>query len=211
MRIRAVTSPYQITQKYGYDPTYPLNNGNHYGTDYVTGDKKILAPQDAKVTAKGFDNTNGNYLVLEANGYRDWFSHLSSYSVGLGDTVKQGQVVGYMGKTGAATGTHLHHSLRVNGVMVDPEQHITGKEGNKMFPNNGDLDNFAGRTGWPGKPLNNNDRAYWTQGTGNASWSKGADQVWKDLMYEVTEFVLKKPAPAPPNATVLNKGIYEVK
>jgi septal ring factor EnvC (AmiA/AmiB activator) len=134
MRIRCVTSPYRITQKYGYDPTYPLNGGWHYGTDYVTDNRMILAPQNGTVTAIGKDATNGNYLVIEGNGYRDWFSHIrdGGYKVSQGQAVAQGQHVADMGTTGASTGIHVHHSLRKDGVRVDPEAHITAQGGQIM-------------------------------------------------------------------------------
>lgn len=126
MRSRCVSSPYQITTVYGNVEGYPLNNGFHTGVDYVS-DGRILSPMDSVVSATGYDSENGNYLVLEANGYRDWFSHIKTdgYLVSKGQTVKRGQHIAYQGRTGSASGVHVHHSLRVNGVMVDPEKHIS--------------------------------------------------------------------------------------
>lgn len=65
--------------------------------------------------------------------------------------------------------------------------------GNTMYPNSGDLTNYYNATGYPGHKPNANDIAYWTTGTGNPNWSKGADQVWKDLTYDITNYVLKHP------------------
>ncbi len=126
MRQRCVNNPYQITTVFGNVPGYPLNNGFHTGTDYVSTDKYIVAPMNSKIVQKGYDATNGNYLVLETNGYRDWFSHIDRYLVTGGD-VKIGQALAVMGATGAASGVHVHHSLRVNGELVDPEKHIGGQ------------------------------------------------------------------------------------
>lgn len=60
-----------------------------------------------------------------------------------------------------------------------------------MYPNKGDVTNFHNNTGWPGHDLSADDFSYWTQGTGNPDWGKGADAVWKAFMYEITEYVLK--------------------
>lgn len=126
MRIRAVTGNYRISTVFGNVPGYPLNNGFHKGVDYVSDNREVVAPQDSKVITRGYDQTNGFYIVLESNGYRDWFSHLvgSSIKVNIGESVKRGQVLATMGNTGYASGIHLHHGLRINGVLVDPELHI---------------------------------------------------------------------------------------
>jgi hypothetical protein len=123
-RRRCVNSPFRITTVYGNVPGYPLNNGFHTGVDYVSNDSLIVAPMDSVISATGYDSVNGNYLVLDSNGYRDWFSHIKEYKLKSG-SVKAGQALAVMGATGAATGVHVHHSLRVNGVMVDPEKYIT--------------------------------------------------------------------------------------
>lgn len=128
MRQRSVNAPYTITTVFGNVEGYPLNNGFHTGVDYVSSDDLIVAPQDSIVTALGYDKTNGNYLVLEKDGYRDWFSHTSKYLVKKGDSVVRGQPIAVQGDTGSADGVHNHHSLRVNGVLVDPEQHISKGE-----------------------------------------------------------------------------------
>jgi hypothetical protein len=130
MRQRSVNNPYRITTVFGNVPGYPLNNGFHTGTDYVSDDKLIVAPMDSVVVAINYDDKNGNYLVLEKNGYRDWFSHIASYRVSVGQAVTKGQPLAVMGRTGQASGVHNHHSLRVNGVLVDPELYIT--KGNTM-------------------------------------------------------------------------------
>lgn len=135
MRSRCVSAPYTIKTVYGNVEGYPLNNGFHTGVDYIS-DGRILAPMDATVTAISKTVNDGNYLVLEAPGYRDWFSHIKEggYKVSVGQQVKRGQHVADQGATGFATGVHVHHSLRKNGVMVDPELNIT-KEGEDMATN----------------------------------------------------------------------------
>jgi hypothetical protein len=124
MRIRCVGGRYQLTQPYGYDKNYPLNGGWHTGVDYVSPDLKILAPDVATVVAIGQDTTNGQYIILESGVYRDYFCHLASYIAVQGQKVTKGQSIGIMGKSGYATGVHVHHTLRVNGQQSDPELFI---------------------------------------------------------------------------------------
>lgn len=101
------------------------------------------------------------------------------------------------------TPKYVGWSTKVDDVAVIK---LTG--GNTMFPNIGDLTNIHNATGWPGHVPNNNDVAYWTTGTGNPSWSKGADQVWKDLIYEVSKYVQAHPQQV--SSTTLSPGIYKV-
>lgn len=124
MRIRCVDVGYRLTLTFGYHKGYPLNNGYHYGTDYVHENRNIVAPQDGKVTSRGYNKTSGNYLVVEGNGFRDYFAHLEAYKVNVGDTVKMGDSIAVMGNTGYSTGTHVHHSVRKDGVLVDAEEYI---------------------------------------------------------------------------------------
>ena len=63
----------------------------------------------------------GNLVVIDhGNGLATAYGHQSSLAVGTGQTVSQGQVIGYVGSTGHSTGPHLHFEVRVNGAAVDP-------------------------------------------------------------------------------------------
>lgn len=65
----------------------------------------------------------GNAIILKHGGrYDTVYAHLSSYKKGLrtGQRVKQGQIIGYVGMTGLATGPHLHYEFRVNGIHRNP-------------------------------------------------------------------------------------------
>ena len=65
----------------------------------------------------------GNHVEIQhANGYITTYSHMAGFARGIvdGAKVRQGQVVGYLGQTGLATGPHLHYEVIVNGHFVDP-------------------------------------------------------------------------------------------
>jgi murein DD-endopeptidase MepM/ murein hydrolase activator NlpD len=94
----------------------------HNGTDFgaPTG-TPVRAVADAKVTRAGRAGGHGNFVKLDHPGpYESSYSHLSRIAVKNGDTVRQGQVIGYVGSTGMSTGPHLHYQFWVNGSFVDP-------------------------------------------------------------------------------------------
>jgi murein DD-endopeptidase MepM/ murein hydrolase activator NlpD len=71
------------------------------------------------------DKFNGNYIeISHGRGIETTYSHLDSIHVRKGDTVRVGDIIGAVGKTGSATGTHLHYEIRFNGVPVDPEPYF---------------------------------------------------------------------------------------
>ncbi|WP_292557494.1 M23 family metallopeptidase, partial [Mesorhizobium sp.] len=61
-------------------------------------------------------------IIRHANGYETSYNHQTAFARGIepGVHVRQGQVIGYLGQTGLATGPHLHYELIVNGTKVDP-------------------------------------------------------------------------------------------
>lgn len=76
----------------------------------------ILASADGEVIisrSSGWNGGYGTYVVIRhSNGTQTLYAHNSSNAVSVGDSVKQGQVIGYMGRTGKATGVHLHFEIR---------------------------------------------------------------------------------------------------
>lgn len=77
---------------------------------------------DGNVSFKGWKVAYGNYLEIRHNAiYTTCYGHMSRYARGihLGQAVKQGQVIGYVGATGWATGPHLDFRVRKNGSMVN--------------------------------------------------------------------------------------------
>lgn len=96
----------------------------HTGVDYAapTG-TPIHATADGVVDYAGWQNGYGNVVILKHEGkYSTVYAHQSHIADGLhkGDTVSQGQVIGYVGATGWATGPHLHYEFRVDNQPVDP-------------------------------------------------------------------------------------------
>ena len=83
----------------------------------------MKATADGYVQFVGRQGGYGNLIVLRhRNEYSTAYGHLSAYAKGLrvGQRVNQGDVIGYVGMTGLATGPHLHYEFRVNGVYQNP-------------------------------------------------------------------------------------------
>lgn len=67
----------------------------------------------------------GNYCIIDhGNGYWTLYGHSEGITVSVGQTVKQGDVLGTVGSTGYSTGPHLHFEVRINGVAVDPTNYV---------------------------------------------------------------------------------------
>ncbi|WP_420374215.1 peptidoglycan DD-metalloendopeptidase family protein [Pollutimonas sp. H1-120] len=105
---------------------HPVHGGwrGHKGVDYAapTG-TPIHATADGIVEFKGKQNGYGNTIILKHHGsYSTLYAHQSRFAAGLkkGDSVSQGQLIGYVGSTGWATGPHLHYEFRVNKKPIDP-------------------------------------------------------------------------------------------
>ena len=95
----------------------------HYGTDYAAPHgTPILAVGDGVVTQAAYNSGNGNYVRIRHNSvYETQYLHMSRFASGIrpGTRVKQGQVIGYVGSTGLATGPHVCFRFWKNGQQVD--------------------------------------------------------------------------------------------
>jgi murein DD-endopeptidase MepM/ murein hydrolase activator NlpD len=117
----------KLTSPYGYriHPTtgqYKFHNGvdlaNNQGTP-------IYAARSGKVTVDTYGSTYGYYVTINhGDGYSSLYAHMTRSVVDKGDTVKKGQLIGYMGSTGRSTGPHLHFSIFYNGSSVNPMNYI---------------------------------------------------------------------------------------
>lgn len=85
-----------------------------YGTE-------IYAANDGTVVETSYHNADGNYILIDhGGGSATFYSHLSKFAVTSGKTVKKGDVIGYVGMTGWATGYHLNFSIYDNSTPVNP-------------------------------------------------------------------------------------------
>jgi murein DD-endopeptidase MepM/ murein hydrolase activator NlpD len=94
----------------------------HEGVDLAAGSgTPIYASAPGVVIACGYTGGYGNLVVIDhGGGVATAYGHQSSIAVGCGQSVGQGQVIGYVGNTGNSTGPHLHFEVRINGGAVDP-------------------------------------------------------------------------------------------
>jgi murein DD-endopeptidase MepM/ murein hydrolase activator NlpD len=116
-----VTSPYgyRVHPIYGY---YSL----HDGVDFGAGcGQPLYSAASGRVMQSYFSSVWGNRMIID-NGYARGvglgtiYNHATRYIVGVGQTVKRGQVIGYVGTTGWSTGCHLHFTVMVNGRPTNP-------------------------------------------------------------------------------------------
>jgi murein DD-endopeptidase MepM/ murein hydrolase activator NlpD len=96
----------------------------HTGVDWAAPNgTPIYASGNGMVEKAGWESGYGKYVRLRhTNGYETAYGHMSGLARGIkpGVRVRQGQVIGYVGSTGLATGAHLHYEIMVNGHFVDP-------------------------------------------------------------------------------------------
>nr|WP_272210611.1 M23 family metallopeptidase [Marinicella sp. W31]MDC2876511.1 M23 family metallopeptidase [Marinicella sp. W31] len=98
----------------------------HAGVDWAAPiGTPIYAAADGVVKSVGKHGGDGKMTVIDhGHGYESAYSHQSRFADGIkaGVTVHQGEVIGYVGKSGLVTGPHLHYAMSVNGRKVDPMQ-----------------------------------------------------------------------------------------
>lgn len=96
----------------------------HYGVDYAAAiGTPVMATASGTVEAISYNNSNGNYIAIRHNnGYKTFYLHLNGFNRALrkGSSVNQGQIIGYVGKTGYATGPHLDYRINKGGVWLNP-------------------------------------------------------------------------------------------
>lgn len=119
-----VSSCTYITSKFGYR-VHPIfgTTKYHSGVDIAAGyGATITAAAGGTVTVSEYSSSYGNYCVIyHSNGLTTLYAHMNALpSVSVGDTVSQGQVIGYVGSTGRSTGPHLDFRVWKHGSPINP-------------------------------------------------------------------------------------------
>ena len=99
----------------------------HYGVDIAAPEgTDILAPTEAivRMAEKDLYYTGGTVMLDHGHGVTSVYSHLSSINVKVGDKINKGQKIGEVGSTGRVTGPHLHWTVYLNKVRINPESII---------------------------------------------------------------------------------------
>lgn len=140
----------KLTSPFGWR-THPISKTrkHHNGIDLAAPrNTPIYATRAGVITIRAFDSSCGNYIKLRhprdpnnanSHEYCSVYFHMNKFEEGLavGDTVQQGQLIGYVGTTGSSTGNHLHFGISDSDIAphkdsrywVDPELYIFGTEG----------------------------------------------------------------------------------
>jgi murein DD-endopeptidase MepM/ murein hydrolase activator NlpD len=111
-----------------YHPVYKILK-QHTGVD-ILGKRgtPIYATADGVVTddPEGYSGYGITVFINHGRGYQTLYAHLSKKTVKIGKKVKRGELIGYMGSSGLATGVHLHYEVIKNGIKVNPVHYIFG-------------------------------------------------------------------------------------
>jgi murein DD-endopeptidase MepM/ murein hydrolase activator NlpD len=124
--IRAPVDFTRISSNFNPNRRHPILNKirAHRGVDYAAPrGTPIKASGDGKVIFRGTKSGYGKTVILQHGGnITTLYAHMSSFvvKVGVGSRVRQGQTIGFVGKTGLATANHLHYEYRLNGVHRNP-------------------------------------------------------------------------------------------
>lgn len=117
-----------LTGSYGgrSDP-FTGEPGFHQGIDISTEKgQPVFATADGVVESAAYSGDYGNLVVVRhAFGLTTRYGHLSAFATSAGRNVKRGEVIGYVGATGRATGAHLHYEILANGQLLNPLQLLT--------------------------------------------------------------------------------------
>ncbi|MDR2084067.1 MAG: peptidoglycan DD-metalloendopeptidase family protein [Bacteroidales bacterium] len=125
--LKAPLSYSRISSGFSYARKHPITKQvrPHLGVDYAApAGTAVQSIGDGTVIAKGWDNKGGgNYVKIKHNSvYTTVYMHLKSFGkdISVGNRVRQGQVIGYVGSTGMSTGPHLDFRVYKNGAAINP-------------------------------------------------------------------------------------------
>ena len=118
-----------MSSRYGYR-THPIKGTRmfHSGLDIATRPgKPIRATADGIVSFSGRSGSSGNLVAVEHGyGYRTHYAHNKKNEVSVGQVVKRGDIVAYVGSTGSSTGPHSHYEVWKEGKAIDPMPFVKG-------------------------------------------------------------------------------------
>ena len=119
VKFSRISSRYNLRRRIAY---YGNKIRAHKGTDYAAPiGTPIMATANGTVTESRYKGGNGNYVKVRHNGtYSTQYLHMSKRAVKVGNVVKQGDVIGYIGMTGNTGGPHVCYRFWKNGAQVDP-------------------------------------------------------------------------------------------
>lgn len=114
----------RVASGFGYriDPVYKIPK-MHNGLDFTANSgTPIYATADGKVRMAGFNESGyGNHVIINHGfGYETLYGHMVRIKAKAGQTVKRGEIIGWVGSTGKSTGPHCHYEVHKNGSPVDP-------------------------------------------------------------------------------------------
>jgi murein DD-endopeptidase MepM/ murein hydrolase activator NlpD len=118
-----------LSSRFGYRISpFTQRKEMHKGIDISTRLKTpIVAPADGIVIKTGWNGSFGRMIAIRhGNGFITKYAHLNKILVKKGQTVKRGDEIGLVGKTGRSTGPHLHYEIHLKGVPVNPLRYIVG-------------------------------------------------------------------------------------
>lgn len=116
-----------ITSRYGgRSSPGGIGSTNHKGVDIAAKQgTNIKACASGTVTFSGKKGSLGNLIIIShGNGVETYYAHCSKLIAKKGEQVSAGEIIAQVGQTGAATGSHLHLEVHVNGIAVNPQKYI---------------------------------------------------------------------------------------
>ena len=135
----------RISGRFGIRKKHPILGYTkaHKGVDFAAPNgTPIFAAGDGVITSLAYKSGYGRYIKIKhKNGFATAYAHMSKYGKNLkcGTRVKQGQVIGFVGASGRATGPHLHYEILINNKHVNPLS-VKSVASSKLYGNN--LDKF---------------------------------------------------------------------
>lgn len=117
----------RVTSSFG-ERTDPLGGEGefHRGIDIAAGyGDAVRATADGVVQSAGMASGYGREIIVNhGHGMQTLYAHLSAITVAAGENVGRGQIIGYVGQSGRATGPHLHYEVRINDTPVNPHRYM---------------------------------------------------------------------------------------